>query len=331
MAEVTEHLDEAQAADRLNALFAEPEKKPLPPRGEKGRFTKEEQEAAEAADPDAEPEKEPEVEAAPEPDADEEKEPPRLVKVKVDGMEVEVDEEELKKGYSRQTDYTKKTQALAEERRKFEAEERAAVREERQAYAERLERINEALEAITPSREPDWMEAQRQGMTPEDFTAQYTSWKANRERMEKVQAEHARVTALQEQDNQRARATRLAEEAERLETAIPELKDPEKGKALRQDLMDYAKSVGFTDDDLAGVEDHRPLVLLHKARLWDEAQKRRPKVEEKVDRVIEAMKPSGAKPAPRQKVVDGLRSRVATSGSVEDAAAYLNTIMGQKP
>lgn len=327
MAEEMQAMDEADAGAMLDTLFGSAsevpkeeatEEKAERPRGPDGKFLptkKEEDSEAEEQEEASEPEEE-----AP---------PPRLVKVKVDGMEVEVDEEELKKGYSRTSDYTKKTQALAEERRKFEAEERAAVRAERQAYAENLARVQEALEALTPSREPDWLEMQGQ-MTPEEFTKHYAEWKSNQSRLERVRAEQERVRSLQEEDNQRARATRLMQEKERLEEAVPDLKDPEKGKALRQDLMDYAKAIGFTDDDLAAVEDHRPLVLLHKARLWDESQKRRPKVEEKVDRALESLKPTGSKPAPRQKVVDGLKTKFKDSGSLDDAAAYLNTIMGAK-
>lgn len=41
-------------------------------------------------------------------------------KVKVDGEEVEVTQDELLRGYMRQKDYTQKTQALAEQRRQFE-------------------------------------------------------------------------------------------------------------------------------------------------------------------------------------------------------------------
>jgi hypothetical protein len=327
MAEELQAMDEADAGAALDTLFGSvaekveeaTEEKAERPRGPDGKFlpTKKEENSEEAEPEDA---SESEEEEAP---------PPRLVKVKVDGMEVEVDEEELKKGYSRTSDYTKKTQALAEERRKFEAEERAAVRAERQAYAENLARVQEALEVLTPSREPDWRELQGQ-MTPEEFTKHYASWKANASRLERVREEQERVRSLQEQDDSRARATRLMQEKDRLEEAVPDLKDPEKGKALRQDLMDYAKAIGFSDDDLAAVEDHRPLVLLHKARLWDESQKRRPKVEEKVDRALESLKPTGSKPAPRQKVVDGLKTKLKDSGSLDDAAAYLNTIMGAK-
>ena len=323
MADEMQAMDEADAGAKLDSLFASvaPEETPKAdkPRGPDGKFlpTKEKEPDSEEAEPEEASEPEEEEEAPP---------PPRLLKVKVDGLEVEVDEEELKKGYSRTADYTKKTQAVAEERKRVEAE-RAEARAERAAYAENLARVQEALQALTPAREPDWMELQGQ-MTPEEFTKHYATWKANASNLEKVKAEQARVRELQEKDFEQARATRLMQEKERLEEAVPDLKDPEKGKVLRQDLMDYAKSVGFTDDDLAAVEDHRPLVLLHKARLWDEHQKNRPKVEEKVDRALGALKPTGAKPAPKQKVVDALKSRLSTSGSQDDAAELLNKLMG---
>lgn len=324
MAEEMQAMDTVDAGVMLDSLFANaaPEDTPKAERtrGADGKFlpAKTEEVDSEAVEP--EEASEPEEEEAP---------PSRLVKVKVDGLEVEVDEEELKKGYSRTSDYTKKTQAHAEEKRRFEAEEVAAVRQERQYLAENLERTREFIESMTAAREPDWMELQGQ-MTPEEFTRHYAGWKSNQAHLEKVTAEQARVRALQEQDSERARATRLTQEKDRLEEAVPELKDPEKGKVLRQDLMDYAKSVGFSDDDLAAVEDHRPLVLLHKARLWDELQKNRPKVESKVDRALGAIKPSGSKPAPTQKAVDALKSRLSTSGSQEDAAELLNKYMGVK-
>ena len=317
-----EPMDEVQAGEALESLFTEPEKKERP-RGADGKFLPKEGEA----EPEAEPEKveEPEKAEVEEPEEPLTKEEKRLLRLKIDGIEQDLPEDEVKNGYLRQSDYTKKTQALAEERKRFEAEERAAVRQERQVYAENLERVKAALEALTPAEEPDWTAVAGQ-MTPEEFTKHYASWKANKERLSRVEEEQARVMALQEQESERARAIRLNDEKERLELAIPDLKDPERGKVLRQDLVEYAKSVGFTDDDLALVEDHRPLVLLHKARLWDESQKRRPALEEKVDRELSALKPTGTKPAPKAKAVDALKNRMATSGSVEDAAKLIDAL-----
>lgn len=59
-------------------------------------------------------------------------------KVKVDGSEIEVDEDELLNGYSRQADYTKGKQALAEERKAIE-EQRKVVLEAKQASEEIVE------------------------------------------------------------------------------------------------------------------------------------------------------------------------------------------------
>jgi len=82
---------------------------------------------------DPQPEGQAEVEAAPEEveaqaeEAVEEvqeeqvEETPRY-RVKVDNEELEVDLDELIKGYSRTSDYTKKTQSLAEQRKQVEAE-----------------------------------------------------------------------------------------------------------------------------------------------------------------------------------------------------------------
>lgn len=321
-------MDVHQAAEAMAkaGLFAdpveEPKKKAPPKDPATGKFVKAAEAGAEPPEPAQAEEGEPEKPAAE--DADEEAEgedkpPVPTLKVKLDGMEQDVPVEEVTKGYLRQADYTRKTQELADVRRRFEAEEVPAVRQERQYYAENLERLAEAIEALTPSKEPDWAEHAKT-MTPEEFTDHYQQWKANQGRIEKVRAEHARVLALHEQEDKSALATRLQQEREKLEAAIPELKDPEKGKVLREDLSAYAKSIGFTDDDLAGIEDHRALVILNESRLWRESQKRRPTVEAKVERAVQGLKPSGSTPKPRAKEAAMAKERFLSDPSVENAA-----------
>jgi hypothetical protein len=51
---------------------------------------------------------------------EEESEQPQLYTIKVDGEDTEVTLEELQNGYSRQRDYTRKTQELAEQRKAIE-------------------------------------------------------------------------------------------------------------------------------------------------------------------------------------------------------------------
>jgi len=68
-------------------------------------------------------------------------------KVKASGEEVEVELDELIKGYQQGTDYTKKSQALAEQRKAFEAERGHLeyVKQERQAYAQKLQALDSFL------------------------------------------------------------------------------------------------------------------------------------------------------------------------------------------
>ena len=50
---------------------------------------------------------------------------PRTYTVKIDGRDTEVTEDELLSGYSRQADYTRKSQVLAEQRKKMDEETRS--------------------------------------------------------------------------------------------------------------------------------------------------------------------------------------------------------------
>lgn len=319
-------MNEVQAAEAMAkaGLFSDPSepKRKAPPKDPStGKFTKANPSETpnDSENPEVEAEPEVEVEAEPETPAEAEV---RKLKVKLDGMEQEVPEPEVVAGYLRQSDYTKKTQAHAERVKRFEAEEVAAVREEREYYAQRVQALEEALETLAPAQEPDWAQLGKE-LSPEDFGQRFQAWQKGREQKGRLEQEHARVRELQSQDEARFRAARLRAEQEKLELAIPELKDPVKGKVLREDLMAYANSIGFTDDELSGVEDHRALVILNESRLYRESQKRRPTVEAKVAKAIDGMKPSGAHPPAKAKEAAQATARLRATGSVDDAAAAM--------
>lgn len=336
----SEPLDLHQAGDLLSSLLSD--EPPKRPRGSDGKFIPKAPPAT--PEPDAEEGDEgneapppPEAEGE-EPDAEgqegEEKAPeppkapePRVLKVKVDGMEQELPEEEVVKGYSRMADYTRKTQALAEERRRFEEAEVAPVREERRYYAERLAQLEEAIQTLAPEKEPDW-NALRSTATPEEFTAQFAQWQAHRQRTERIRAEQERVQErIREEEARQFRAT-VERERTKLRELYPEWADPEKEKAHVADLSAYAKSLGFTDDDLAHVTDHRVVALLDKARRFDEAERRKPKLVEKIDRALDTIKPSAATSPPRRSAADRALQQVRQTGRLEDAAAAINSLLG---
>lgn len=114
---------------------------------------------------------------------------PKTFKVKVDGAEHEVTEDELLKGYSRQQDYTRKTTELSEQR-KAVATESDAIRVDRAAYADQIAMLKKALETATPA-EPNWPELAKGDA--EIYKATRQAWDEHSKRMTAVSAEEKRA------------------------------------------------------------------------------------------------------------------------------------------
>lgn len=259
---------------------------------------------------EAEPAQEPETadddagdepsEAAPEV---EEPEPSRH-KVKVAGEEVEVTLDELINGYSRQADYQRKTQALAEERKAVQAE------------IERIAQLTAQLD--TTEKEPDWSKMAEE-LDPWEFNRQRTGW----ETRQKAKAEAAR----QAQELQSKRMAEIAQtEAAKLREKAPEWADPQKFTADFQAMTEIAtRDYGFSPDEVSRVLDHRVMLLLKDAVEMRRLRQSKPEAEKRLAKAPKVVKPgsptSNADKAQADR--DALRSRLRKSGKVDDAVALL--------
>ena len=247
--------------------------------------------------------------------------PPRRLKIPADAEspEEEVTEEEAIRGYLRHRDYTRKRMADAEAE-KARASDYEAVRAERQRIAARLKEVEEAL--APPS--VDWDKVQREH--PDQFP---TLW-ANYQRLEaeraKVSQERAEADAKARADWEAATKDRLAKERELLLAAVPEWRDEAKAKADVQALVTYAKSRGFTDQELQ-VTDHRLMLLLRDAALGASVRTAKPKVTKDVESKIKTVKPGSAGTVkPKVDADVALVDRFQKSGKLRDAAAVFEKL-----
>ncbi len=257
-------------------------------------------------------------------DGDEEEEPePKPVKaastfdVKVAGKVEKVTLDELKQGYSRTADYQRKTQALATERKAFEAEQ-AAVRAERGEYTERLTMLEEALEAALPE-EPDWETLRKED--PQEYAVQHTDFQRKKEQLAKVSAERQRSQQKQFEDAQTEYVKTLTEERVKLREAIPEWSDEKQMAQQRVQMAAYAEDLGYSKEQLALVTDHRVMVMLRKAMLYDAGKAT---VKKGVKPAVKTLKPGGKVAKKPKKVVKESRDamqRLRKSGSQRDAQA----------
>ena len=271
--------------------------------------------ASEANESDAESD-EYESEVEQDDDGEEQEQPTYLVKAA--GEEREVTLNELIKSYQLGTDYTKKSQAVAEERKAVEAE-RQAVQEAKQmrdTYAQRLEMIEQMLQ---PQQEEN-LEYLKE-TDPIGYSVKVAEMIQRDKQLAAVQAERHRINQQQEQDRQVQMQSVVAEEMQKLSSYIPEFTDPAKGEAIRNDIRAFGKQIGFSDNELAAVYDSRAVLTLYKAMQYDKLVASKPAITKKVNEAPKAIKSGVSKPRDSNaEETRKLKARAKSSGSIRDAA-----------
>lgn len=217
-------------------------------------------------------------------------------------------------------DYTRKTMALADERRAFEQQREtvtAEVQAERQEYAAGLAQLAQLLSVATQGVEPD---AGLLDTNPTEYMRQKVAADARKEQLAAVQAEQQRVFQRQQAEAAQAREAMLQEQHRQLLEAMPEWQDETVRKAALSKVVDYAKGLGATDQALENL-DHLGLMVLHKAMQFDalEARGREVVKQQKVAKPRAGDGKGELKSRRQRKRMERARS----TGRVDDAAAAI--------
>ena len=246
----------------------------------------------------------------------EEEEQPQVFTVKVDGKEVEVSLEELQKGYSRTQDYTRKTQQIAEVRKHAEAELQA-VRAEREQYAHLLGALEAQVQQATQPN-IDWERLYQED--PIEWVRQREVMRENQEKSAAIQSEKQRLSQLSQQEQMQQHQMVLQHEQEALVAAIPEWKDSKKAAAEKAMLVQFGQKAGFSPDELKNVLDHRAVVLLRKAALYDQMVSKRGQIKPVTNNGPRPAKPGAAGRVSNNTEALRAQQRLAKTGRVDDAA-----------
>jgi hypothetical protein len=253
-----------------------------------------------------------------------EEQPKPKYKAKVDGEEIEVDIDELVNGYQRTADYTKKSQALAEQRKAIEAERvhLEQVKQERQAYAQKLQALDQFL---TQQNKGEDLEALKE-TDPIGYAVKVAERTEREKQLAVVRAEQQRIAQQQQAEQQQSLQNHLKSEAEKLNSAIPELSTP-KGDEIRKQIREYAKSQGWSDQELSSVYDHRAVLTLYKAMKFEQLQKSKPEIQKKVSQAPKMLKSGTSTPPAKSAQEKQLSQRLKQTGKVKDAAALFERFL----
>jgi hypothetical protein len=238
-------------------------------------------------------------------------------RVKAAGEEIEVDEDELIKGYQQGADYTKKSQALAEQRKAFEAERGHLeyVKQERQAYAQKLRALDSFL---TQQDQGVNLDVLRE-TDPIGYAVAVAEQSQREKQLAVVRNEQQRIAQQQQAEQQASLQSHLRQESEKLVSLIPELSTPQ-GDAVRKQIRDYAKSVGWTDQELSSVYDSRAVVSLYKAMKYEQLQKSKPELTKKLQSAPKMMRSGTSAPPAKSSQDKQAMQRLRETGKVSDAA-----------
>lgn len=255
-------------------------------------------------------------------ETEEEEKPTEVYTVKVDGKEIDVTLDELQKGYSRTQDYTRKTQQIAETRKAVEAEA-SAIRAEREQYAQLLGALKQQLESTEAPVDMDRL----YNDDPIEWVRQSEVMRQKQDKLAAIQSEQQRLSQLTAQQRAQEMQAHLATQQEALIQAVPEWKDSKKAQAEKALLVEFGKKIGFSDDELKNVYDHRAVIALRKAALYDQMMSKRGQIKPVVNNGPRTAKPSAAGRVSTTTESTRAKQRLAKSGRVNDAASAIELLL----
>jgi len=254
----------------------------------------------------------------------EKQEQPQVFSVKIDGKEVDVTLDELQKGYSRTQDYTRKTQQIAEVRKQTDAELQA-VRAERGQYAQLLSALEAQVQQVAQPN-IDWDRLYQED--PIEWVRQREVMRDNQDRAAAIQSEQQRLTQLSQQEQAQFMQQKLQQEQESLLAAIPDWKDAKKAQAEKALLVEFGQKIGFTPDELKSVVDHRAVLMLRKAALYDQMMSKRGNIKPVTNNGPRPAKPGAAGRISNTTEAVRAKQRLAKTGRIDDAADAIYKLLG---
>ena len=257
-----------------------------------------------------------------------------LYTITVNGQEVEVTLDELRKGYSRQQDYTQKTEKLSQDRRTVEQLKNDLTRQSEEAkikrdqYEKQLQVLSEQIKASENKVDLDKLYEE----DPAEYVKQKAEQDRRKEALELAQKEQEKLQAERQEEYNKTYATYLEQQRELLSKKLPIYADKEKGAEFVKNLTNFAKdSLGYSDQEIAQLVDHRAVLMLANAYRYDKLKKANLN-KKKVTKVSKVVSSSSPKVQDDSDVVKRMKSKKATlkkTGKVNDAVSVLQEMFSK--
>ena len=240
-----------------------------------------------------------------------------LYQVTVNGEKIDVNLEELKAGYQKDADYRRKTEELALQKRELKAEEERLKTQ----YSTKFDDLNSLVATLNAEINNDISSKELDQLWEEDPTEAAKVDRKIRKRKETLTNAQKK---LQQQKQVQFQET-VAKENQRLALKYPELFDPVKGHALRQNMTNYLLTKGFQIPEISSIYDSRQFDIIFDALNFQNNKTLKPTLVNKKVKPSKVVK-SGVKSTKEEQNSQSRLNQLKTlrkSGNAKDATDLL--------
>ena len=251
-------------------------------------------------------------------------EEPNLHRLKVNGQEIEVSLDELKAGYSRDSDYRQKTHTLGLEKRDLENQKNSL----RQTYDTRLSELNELITTADSYVRQQSGSKDLQRMYEEDPTAAAKLDFQLRKQSDQINEMKTKAQMAQQQQY----SDYLDAQRELAAQKIPEYSDPSKADKFKIGMRNTLRTYGFNDQEIGTLADHRFLMVAKDAMNYQSLKDKKNVVQKKVANAPKVIK-AGTSSSRAQSGREGIRNkinRLSKTGHLKDAQSAIMDMINLK-
>jgi hypothetical protein len=242
---------------------------------------------------------------------------PEMHTINVDGQSIKVTTDELKNSYLRNADYTRKTQAVAEQRKALEQ-----LHQQTQANEQQLLNELDVIEQFVKPIQPD---TSLIDTNPSEYVRQKEMSENQQKAIQEIRQRKLEIQKKQQQDIiKQQQDLALQNHAEILEL-IPSWNNPKVAKQEVGQIETYLSNNGFSRQEIATAVSAKAINIVRKAMFWDNANSKKDIIKKKVVKAPKMAK--GSTPKSRGEVNSTkkaqLFNKLSKSGKTRDAVEYL--------
>ena len=161
---------------------------------------------------------------------------------------------------------------------------------------------------------------------PIEWVRQREMQRESNEKLLAIQSEQQRISQAEQGVKQQQMQAFLQSQKDQLLAVVPQLSDPKFAQVEKSRWIEAGKSIGFSEQELNGINDHRVLLALKSIADYNGMVAKRKQVTSDKPKA-KTVKPGTGTRKHQSSSVKSAQQRLARSGNAKDAASLLENFL----